>query len=73
MALYMEWEGRNGVMNYRQWHIGESVPKYEGYVVTFHADLDELNCLLSAMHASAGEDKTVTYTKTGGLRPKHTV
>ena len=73
MALYMEWENREGVTQYRQWHIGEPVPAYDGPVVKFQADMDELHCLLSAMWASCGADKRVIYSKQGGLQPKYTL
>lgn len=69
--LIMEWDSeRLGCKVQREWHIGEPVPAFEGYVITFHADLDELNCLVSAMVASTGAHPRVDYTKQKGLHAK---
>jgi hypothetical protein len=67
--MMIEWDSELYGRRQRQWHIGEEIPDHEGYIITFHADGDELHCLISAMEASIGLNPKVVYTKMQGLIP----
>ena len=56
---------------WREWHVGEPVPKEFGRVVQFQADGDELDLIVDAMQASRGEHPTTIWSKgeSFGVKP----
>jgi hypothetical protein len=59
MAMYIEYERKDGRKVVKSWHINDDMPYVEGYVVTFHADMDELVYLQKCI-------KEVGYDKATG-------
>jgi len=69
MAMFITWEdkGNERIKRRRQWHLGESIPNLDAYVVNFQADGDELNLILNAMQATYTDSSRVHYRKGSGF------
>jgi len=66
MSLFIAGGLAHDVINWTEWHIGEPIPVFDGRVITFQADGDELAVLIQAIKKSSAEPVRVIDVPTSG-------